>query len=353
MTKAPGKTARLKDVALRAGLAPATVSRFLNQSITLPDETAQRIRAAIAELNYRPNPIARSLSRGRSDTIGLALPDIANPFFSHLAAAAEVAARAGARTVVLSSTMNTLEGEIRTFDRLGQGLFDGLLFATNHIDEDGTLARLVNANAGRVVLVDEDIPDSRVPKVFSDNVQGGRLAGEALTDAGHRTIAYIGGPDRLMSTIERGAGLAQAIRAAGPDARVAAELTGDYTHEHGRRAMRRVLDTMPEVTGVFFGSDTIFMGALEVLRDAGLRLGREISAVTFDDAAPLGFLDPPVTAIRHSIDRIAAEAFALLEEAITTTGSDGAIAPRTLRIPVACIPRASVGPPPRAGSPPR
>ncbi|WP_428924833.1 LacI family DNA-binding transcriptional regulator [Marinibacterium sp. SX1] len=346
MTEPTSKPARLKDVARHAGLAAPTVSRFLNGAITLPEDTVKRINAAITALNYRPNPHARSLSLGRSDTIGLALPDIANPFFSRFAAATEAVSLDRGRSVILSSTLNRIDGEAKSFDRLSHGVFDGLLFATNRAD-DGALARLVNDNAARVVLVDEDIPGTRVPKVFSDNDQGGALAGEVLVEAGHRDFAYIGGPENLMSTIERGAGFARAVAAAGPGARIHMVAHGEHDADHGRQAMHRLLDEAPEVTALFTGSDAIFMGALEVMRARGLRPGREISVVTFDDMAPLDFMDPPITAIRHPIHALADAAVGLLCDRLTAPPAPGDDSePACLKLPVALMRRASVGPPP-------
>jgi LacI family transcriptional regulator len=142
------RPATLKDVAQMAGVSPTTVSRFLSGAITLPDGTAQRIHGAAAALAYRPNPIARSLGRGVSDTIGLALPDLSNPFFGQLAALIEERAKSAGRLVMLASTANNLDEERRVIERLERGYFDALLLATNSTD-DGRLAAAINASPGR------------------------------------------------------------------------------------------------------------------------------------------------------------------------------------------------------------
>jgi LacI family transcriptional regulator len=148
MSKPPS----LQHVAKAAGLSPATVSRYLNGSLVLPKETAARIDAAIAALNYRPNPHARSLSRGKSDTIGLVIPDIANPFFARLAAAVEKYADAAGIALMLCSTLNRPERELDYVERLRRNYVDGLLFTTNHQDENGALAAAINASANIVVM---------------------------------------------------------------------------------------------------------------------------------------------------------------------------------------------------------
>ena len=326
---------KLGDVAKAANLSSASVSRYLNGSLRLPPETALRIDTAVASLGYRPNHQARSLSRGKTDTIGLLLPEIANPFFSRLAAAVEVAADARGLGVMLCSSLNRPEREVDYLARLRRNVVDGLLFATNHVD-DGTLARAVDT-APRVVLIDEDIVGTAVPKIFSDNEQGGRLAAAHLIGFGHTELAYIGGPRDLMSARERGMGFARTVREAGRH--LVLERFGPYARVHGEDAARDLLDLYPEVTGVFVGSDEILMGVLTVLRERGLRVGEALSIVTFDDAAPLDMLDPPITAIRQPIAAMGALA---LDRMFDGGGPGG---PSVDRLAVELVSRASVSSP--------
>lgn len=330
------RSASIGDVARAANLSAATVSRHLNGRLHLPAATARRIEAAVAALGYRPNPHARSLSRGRAETIGLLLPDIANPFFARLAAAVEAAADAHGLGVMLCASLNKPVREIDYLARLRHHRLEGLLLATNHAD-DGALAAAINDAPG-VVLIDEDVAGTRVPKVFPDNVQGGYLAGAHLLAAGHRRLAYIGGPVGLMSTQERRAGLERAVAEAGPAARLEADYDGDYTREHGEAAAAHLLDHHGEVTAVFAASDEILIGLLSAMRRRGLTAGRDLSIVTFDDAAPLELLEPPVTAVRQPVEAIGRRALDLIL-------APGGGAAKTERLPVTLIERASVGAP--------
>ena len=334
------RSATLDDVAKAANLSPSTVSRHLNGSIHLPEETVRRIDSAIATLRYRPNPHARSLGRGRSDTIGLVIPDIANPFFARLAAAVEKAASENGLGVMLCSTFNRPARELDYIDRLRKNFVDGLLFATNHAD-DGALAASINESSG-VVLVDEDIPGSRGPKVFADNERGGALAAQCLLASGHRSLAYLGGPPGLMSARERAKGFREVVRESAAGS-VACELFGEYTAAHGRAAMKSILEERPEVTGVFAASDEILMGLLEVLRDRHRRVGSDVSIVTFDDVGPLALLDPPVTAVRQPIDEIGRAALGHIAALLA-----GSSQMETIRVPVELVARSSVAPPKRA-----
>ncbi len=338
------KSPTLGDVARAAKLSAAAVSRHLNGSLQLPPETVRRIEAAVTALHYRPNPLARSLSLGRSNMIGLLLPEIANPFFSQIAAAVEAAADAEGLGVMLCSSLNKQGREIDYIGRLRRNLVDGLLFATNHAD-DGSLAAAINEAPG-VVILDEDVEGTEVPKVFSDNRQGGHLAGAHLIAAGHRRMAYFGGPRDLMSTRERRSGFVRAIRQGGPDCALAFECCGAYSREHGEAALERLLDEHPDVTAVFAASDEITIGLAGALRRRGPRLGADLSVVSFDDVGPLDLLDPPVTAIRQPVGEIGRRAFACV-----VRGFSGE--PKIERLPVELVERSSVMPPRQVKRPPR
>jgi LacI family transcriptional regulator len=328
--------ARIRDVAAAAEVSPAAVSRYLNGSLTLPRKTAERIDHAVRRLDYRPNPHARRLSLGRSETIGLVLPDIANPFFARLAAAIEEAADRAGLGLVLSATLNRQGRELDYIERMRGNDVDGLIFVTNHPD-NGTLRRTLNAAPG-IILIDEDVPGAAVPKVFCDNEQGGFLAGRHLLAAGHRRIAYIGGPSGLMSTQERRAGLDRAI-AAVPGAAVVWESFGPYTVAEGARAGAALLKSAVQPSAIFATSDELVLGLLPVLREVGLGIPDHISIVGFDDTGPLHLLNPPVSAIRQPVAEIGERAVALL----TAPAAAQLICER---LPVQLIERSSVASPP-------
>jgi LacI family transcriptional regulator len=242
---------------------------------------------------------------------------------------------------MLCSTFNRQTRELDYIDRLRKNFVDGLLFATNHVD-DGALAASLNASSG-VVLVDEDVIGTRGPKVFADNEQGGALAARCFLGAGHHRLAYVGGPRGLMSARERAEGFHKVVRESAAGASVVCELFGDYTAAHGRAAMKRIIDEHSEVTGVFAASDEILVGMLEVLRDRQRRVGSDISIVTFDDVEPLGLLDPSITAVRQRVNEMGRAAVRLITAALA-----GSPQVETVRIPVELMVRGSVAPPKRA-----
>lgn len=330
MTKPPS----LQDVARAAGLSPATVSRFLNGSLNLPPETAERINAAITALNYRPNPHARSLSRGRSDTIGLVVPDVANPFFARLAAAVEHHAGQAGLGLMLCSSVNRQSRELDYIERLRRNHVDGLLFTTNHQDEHQALRQAIDASRN-IVVMDEDVEGTAVPKVFGDNREGGRLAARHFLAHGHRRLAFVGGSRNIMTSRDRALGFREEAALHGGE--VVTELFGHYTMDYGRTAMDILIDRHPDVTAVFIGADQIMYGMAEVARERGARLGEAVSAITYDDVGPLSLLDPPMTAIHQPVEEIGRTGFELLMRRMA-----GDAATPVIRLPVTLVERGSV-----------
>jgi LacI family transcriptional regulator len=331
--------ANLKDVAQAAGVSVTTVSRFLNGSLDLPDRTRLAIEAAILELNYLPNPHARRLSRGRSDTIGLVIPDVATPFFATLVAAVEAEADRRGLGLTLHATLNRGERELTYLQAVRRNQVDGLIFVTNHPD-DGTLAAAINAS-GQVVILDEDVAGTSVPKLFCDNEQGGYLAGRHLAEAGHRRVLFIGGVDAMLSGARRFAGFRRAMTETwGADAQIE-RYEGEYTAEFGQLAAKRMLEARLNATAVFATSDEITIGVLEVLNAAGIRVPQDLSLVGFDDVGPLHLFAPAVTAVRQPVRALGVRALALL---LDSDWTDPTKLPPEEIMPVTLITRNSVAP---------
>jgi LacI family transcriptional regulator len=331
--------ASLKDVAQVAGVSVTTVSRFLNGSLDLPDRTRTAVEAAILALNYQPNQHARRLSRGRSDTIGLVIPDVATPFFATLVAAVEAEADRRGLGLTLHATLNRRERELSYLQAVRRNQVDGLIFVTNHPD-DGTLAAAIN-DSGQVVILDEDVAGTSVPKLFCDNDQGGYLAGRHLAEAGHRRVLFIGGGESMLSGTRRFAGFKRAMMEIwGKDAQIE-RYEGEYLAEFGRAAAQRMLAAELKVTAVFATSDEITIGVLEVLNAAGIRVPQDLSLVGFDDVGPLHLFAPAVTAVRQPVRALGIRALALL---LDSDWTDPEKLPPEEILPVTLIMRKSVAP---------
>ena len=327
--------ATLSDVATEAGVSPTAVSRYLNNRIALPLATRERIDAAIAKLNYRPNLLAKRLSTGRTEAISLVTPEIANPFFAELAAAIEGEAQAHGYAVYMSSTQGDRMREIDAIQRLEDQHVDGLIMMTNQPD-DGSLAALLNQHQN-VVLLDEDIPGVLVPRVFVENQQGSYLAARHLIDAGHRDIALVSGPHNLMSVTERLAGFERAMAEADLPVRPGWVLLGEYSRDYGRAAALQLLSGAHRPTAVLACSDYIASGILQAARQAGLEVPGDLSLVGFDDMPFAELVDPPLTTVRQPVAAMGRTAFQQLLALINKTELE----PQT-RLPVSLIVRKSV-----------
>ncbi|HEY0210391.1 LacI family DNA-binding transcriptional regulator [Acerihabitans sp.] len=338
MGRVEKKRVVLSDVAALAGLSKATVSRYLNNSIVLPQATVSRIEEAITSLDYRANSLARRLSKGGSETIGLVLPDITNPFFAELADAAEEAASEHHYSLVLCITRNNPDKERQFIRWLDTCQVDGLLFTTNR--PDNGLLREELLGHQRIVLIDEDIPGSAVPKVFVDNVQGGMLATQHLLDAGHRRIAFVGGPDALMSVRERHEGFSLAMARAGVICPPEWVLYGDYSREFGQSALHRLLALPDAPSAVFAASDYLVLGLLDGLRQRGESAPDALSLVGFDDASYADLITPRLSTIRQPARLLGRTAIEIMMKLL----NGGQAFEQVTRIPVAWIGRDSVKP---------
>ena len=325
----------LSEVARHAGVSPTTVSRYLNHNISLPQATRDKIDAAVAALGYRPNSLAKRLSTGKAEVIGLVTPDIANPFFSALAAAVEDAASACGYGVYLSSTGGQREKEVDALVRLADQAVDGLLMITNQPD-DGTLAALL-AQHRNVVLLDENIPGVTVPRVFVENTIGSARVTQHLIDMGHRDIAVIAGPEALFSVGERLAGVTEALEAGGVPMRPDWLFCGSYSRQFGYEAALEIARLTPRPTAIIALSDYIAIGVLQALRQLDLSVPEDISLVGFDDMPFAELIDPPLTTIRQPIEEMGRVGFSRLLAVL-----NGEAVPPVTRLPIELVVRQSV-----------
>ena len=327
----------LNDVAAVAGVSPTTISRYLSRSIVLPQTTRDRIDAAITALDYRPNLLAKRLSTGRAEAIGLVTPEIDNPFFAQLAAAVEAEAEKHGYAVYMTSTHGDPLREIGAVRRMRDGHVDGLVLITSRPD-DGALARLL-ADDDKVVLLDEDVPGIGLCRVFAQNEHGAWLATRHLIAAGHRHIGFIGGPPGLMSVQERKAGFERAMAEAGLPAAPQAVLLRDYSRAFGDQAAKILLGLNPRPSAIFASSDYLAIGVLGAFQRAGLSVPQDMSLIGFDDMPFADLVNPPLTTIRQPVPEMGRLAFQVLLALI-----HGENAARLSRLPVELVQRKSVAP---------
>jgi LacI family transcriptional regulator len=332
----------IRNVAHAAGVSVTTVSRHLNGRIKLPAETSARISAAVAKLEYRPNAIARRLSKGRSETIGLIVSDISYPLFAAIASSAEEEASRLGYSLVTFNSRNIAAKELAFLSRIDDAQVDGILLMTNHPD-DGALVEKINA-CSNVVLVDEDVPGAIAPRLFADNRLGARLATDHLLANGHTAIAFVGGPPALLSSKDRFGGFEESLQGAGVSVDPDFVFFGDYNEHSGLRALQHfaALDNPP--TAIFASADMLALGILQGCRRLGIIVPADLSLVSFDDIRNVDLLDPPLTTVHQSAEEFGRRAVGLLIDHI-----NGAEIPDAAPVAVKLVVRHSVAAPRKGG----
>jgi LacI family transcriptional regulator len=330
----------IADVARHAGISQAAVSRWLNGKLSLPPATASKIRQAVKVLDYQPNAQARRLSQGRSDTIGIIVPDISNPFFSLIASEAERTIADYGYDLVIWSSRNQPEKELTCFERLSTGLVDGLLLITNHAD-DGRLAAAINKHPRRTVIIDEDVPGALAPRFFVENEKGGYAATRLLLELGHRYILHIGGPRDVMSATERASGWRLALHEAGIAPKDDWRIFTEYEVAPAFEAAHGIFARKDRPSAVFAGSDAIALGVMMQARAHGVAVPSDLSLVGFDGMPIVDLLGPPLTSVAQPIDELGRRGALALFDLLNGANANF----ETHRLPVSLVSRSSAAAP--------
>jgi LacI family transcriptional regulator len=314
--------ATITDVAARAGVSVATVSRTLNGKATVDPELAARVRAAVAELGYQPNGLARSLRKRRTAVLALIISDVANPFFTSVARGVEDVALIAGYSVVLCNSDEDLDKERRYLDMAVEERVAGVVLSPSGESTD------VGALLGRgtpVVAVDRPLPG--VDQVLVNTRLAAVEATAHLIRSGYQHIGCVTGPVGIRTADDRLAGYLAALAAAGrrDDPRLVRRT--DYRAEGGERATVEVLRAGP-VDGLLVANSAQAIGVLEALRSAGSRLGTDVGVVAFDDAPWATLIDPPLTVVAQPAYELGALAAELLLDRIG--GATSEVTVRTL-----------------------
>ena len=288
----------IRDVARRAGVSQATASRALSGRGPVSPDALERVRAAAHALGYQVNKAARSLRTQRTDTIGLLIPDVRNPFFSELAYVVEEAAGEHGLAVITMSADEDAALEARALTVLMRQQVDGLIVAPR--DEHA----FAQVHSVPVVFVDRGGEAHGIPVVRSDNDGGAALMVDHLVERGHRDIALITGPQSITTGRARLESAARRLEHHGRSPRPEWIQEGDFQLESGRRAAAALLDSDRLPTAVFAGDNLMAVGALLELQERGVHIGRDIALTAFDDAPWFPLLDPPLTVVAQDVPRL-------------------------------------------------
>lgn len=308
----------IKDIAKLAGVSSATVSRVLNNNGPVKEDTRRRILQIVEESKFVPNAVARNLSNeSLINNIGLIVPNIDNPFFATIAKGVSAAADECGYNVFLFSSSEDAEKELRFLKTSWEQRLRGILLTPvveNHTVNRSFVLRLPIP----VVMVDREVYNTSLDGVFSDDVEGAYNAVEALILNGHTKIAQIIGPMTTKPGRARLEGYKQALQAYGIPFREEYIVEGHFQQEDSYEGMRKLMRLKNPPTAIFSANNMTSLGALKYMKENGLRLGRDISMVGYDDIDALQYTDLNLSTVSRPVEEMGYEAMMLLHERIIT-----------------------------------
>ncbi len=329
----------IRAVAERAGVSTMTVSRVVNRSGYVSQEAKERVEAAIAELGYVPNTLARSLRFKQTKTLALVITDITNPFFTTIARGVEDAASDRGFNVIFCNTDESEDEQIQYLTVLVQKRVDGVLLVPARSSAEPVA--FLQSQGVPVVVLDRRVPDCGVDSVRCDSELGAYQLVKLLLELGHRRIAALSGPETVSTALERVQGYRRALTEAGLDAGAAQAYHGPFTQAGGYRMAQEALAAVPRPTALFAANNFIAIGAYRAIRDAGWRVPEDIALVAFDDLPAALVMEPFLTVMAQPAYEMGRRATELLLARLA--GSDPSASQEVI-LPAELIIRRSSGP---------
>ncbi|MGQ9489678.1 MAG: LacI family DNA-binding transcriptional regulator [Anaerolineae bacterium] len=291
----------IQQVAERAGVSVSTVSHVINGTRYVSPELTERVRAAMAELRFQPNALARSLRRKETLTLGMIVPDNANPFFAMLAYAVENACYQRGYSLILTNSGGDLARELANINVLLGKQVDGLILAAVGLGSRDLEQVL---RAAPAVVVDRNLPGVEVDTLLVDNLGGGRQATRYLIELGHRRIGCITGPSTTTPSAERVTGYRAALAEAGIPVDENLIARGDFQFAGGYAGAQALLALSEPPTAIFACNDLMAMGAIAAAAANGLRVPADLSIIGFDNSTLAAYTTPALTTVAQPIAEI-------------------------------------------------
>ncbi len=313
------RSVTLRDVAKRAGVHPATASRALNEETRarglVNSDTVARVMQAARELNYSPDPVARSLKTRRSHTVGVLIPDLTNPLFPPIIRGIEDRLAQSGYVALLGNTDNDPDREKLVLSGMRTRRVDGLVLATAR-RRYSVLSEL-NMGDLPIVLVNRVVEDRALPSVATDDAAGIAMAVTHLVSLGHTRIAHVAGPQELSTGAGRLSGFIMAMEAAGLE--VGSEsitYAENFSVAAGTKCCRELVAHKLHPTAIVAGNDMLAIGCYQALEESGLKCPTDVSVVGFNDISFSSRLSPPLTSVRFPHYQVGIEVAQLILERI-------------------------------------
>ncbi|WP_104132730.1 LacI family DNA-binding transcriptional regulator [Cryobacterium sp. M91] len=320
----------IKDVAALAGVSAATTSRVLSGNPATSSQARVKVAAAVKELDYRPNAQARALRSTRSDSIGLLVPDVRNPFFADLAHTVEQAALSQGYVTLLGNANEKKVQQDRYLDTLISRRVDGIIVAPLG-DGGGSVHALIEREIP-TVFVDRTVDGIDVPSVTTDSKVGIRQTVKHLAALGHTRIGYISGPQATSTGRDRFAAFTAVVADAGLSQDSDLVYFGDFQAGSGSAGVHALLQLDDPPTALLAADSLMAVGAIAILHKLGLGIGTDIALVAFDDIEWFALLNPALSVISHSVEDMGRIAVGLLLQVIAGESPQSVVLPSELVI---------------------
>jgi LacI family transcriptional regulator len=329
-------SATIKEVALQAGVSIATVSRVFNDSPLVNIRTRKRVKKIARDLKYFPNANARSLSRRKTDTFGVILPDLFGEFFSEVIRGADQTAQKKLYNLLLSSSHNN-PAEIAEALNAMKGRVDGIIIMSPLVSADALNQNLPTTLPA--ILLNCVVKDAACDSIIIDNYKGAHQVVTHLIQHGHERIAIIKGSQENYEASERLRGYRAAIKNGRCDTSPTLEIEGNFSEESGYAVVSRILSMKPEPTAIFASNDSMAIGAIKALYDRGIAIPDDIALVGFDDIPIVRYMKPALTTVNvpiHEMGKLAVEKLIQAVEGKNNHNKERIVFPTKLVIRESC-----------------
>jgi LacI family transcriptional regulator len=319
----------INEIAEKAGVSKATVSRVINNSKPVSEEVKKRVLGIIEDTNFKPSLVARNLALNKSHLIGIIIPDLSNPVFSRIISGIESAIRESDYSLIITATDFKFEKKCKNIEILKEKGVDGLILISD--DENDSIDFFKNIHKPIVMLGSNPV-DSSIPVVNIDNFSAAKCATELLIRLGHRQIGMIRGPlSDTQSGKARYLGFKQALESK--------ELfneefvyEGRYSFEHGYKAMKELMSKEIPTTGVFCANDLMAVGAIRCAIDMGYKIPEDISIIGFDDVDIARMYTPSLTTVSQPFEQQGVVAVKILLDMIISNPNSNTVKDTTKKL---------------------
>lgn len=315
----------IDDIAKAAGVSRATVSRVLNDSGYVKEETRQKVLKAIKDLNYTPSAIARSLSKKKTNTIGVVVPEINNPFFGEIIKGISEVADENNLNLILCNTDEDVEKELKALKLLKEQRIEGILITPTSTDNDYNSEYLWTIeNIGiPVVLIDGHVKYSNFNGVFVDHIKGAYDAVKTLIDEGHEKIAIITGRLNSRPAKERLVGYKKALTMHNIPIREEYIFYGDYTHEKAYEITKEILRMDDRPTAIFVSSNMMVLGCIKAFNEENVQVPTDMAIIGFDKAEVLNIIGMNISFINGPTFEMGRIAMKMLIDILNSSRNTG------------------------------